>query len=181
MFNCLETACINLTGVETCEYVSWSSCHLTEITHCIVEEDTELQWHGCAEKIISVTKATEPTFKMDQVTCHCLQGDMSTDNTGFPALGYRTFSLARTGGICIQSTTLRESATFKNFTPVSVSFWALENWKHLSLLPAVAVSTLDTALLTHSWETAHGCLKCMSPKNLPSFCWTRLVHVMCGY
>lgn len=44
-------------------------------------------------------------------------------------------------------------------------------WKHLSLRPAVAVSTLDTVPLTHGWETAHGCLKCASPWNLQTREW----------
>lgn len=95
-----------------------------------------------------IIKATEPTLEADQVTCHCLQGDVSTDNSRFPFFEYEKFLLAGTGEMCIQSATLRKSAATKNFTPVSVSFWALGNLKHLSLLPAVAVSTLPMALHT---------------------------------
>lgn len=43
-----------------------------------------------------------------------------------------------------------EVSQLENLNPVNISFWTLRNGKHLSLPPAVAVSTLDIALLTQS-------------------------------
>ena len=67
----------------------------------------------------------------------------------------------------------------ETFLPVSVSSWALERWKHLSLLPAAAVRTLDTAPLAQGGETAHGGVwNVRDPKNLLGCEW--LERGWCG-
>ncbi len=137
--------------------------------HCSVEQDLLSR-----KSIISVTKATEPTFKMDKVTCHCLQGDMNC--TRLPVFVHRTFSHAGTGGICIPSTALREQS--KTCKSNCVSFWALENWKHLSLLPAVAVErTWHGSAHTRLRDSPRVFEMCESPELAELWMiWTRLVQ-----
>lgn len=116
-----------------------------------------------AKKIPSVcNQATKPTI----VTWHVTESKMTwAQHKVFFSWNW----------ICIQATAVRNSTTFKNSTPVTGSFQALWDWKDLFPLQAAATSILDMALLTQDWETAHGWLKCRSPKNLWMI-WTRLVH-----
>lgn len=119
------------------------------------------------KSIISVTKATEP-LKMDQVTCHCLQGDMNYAR--LPVFVNRTFSHAETGGN--MHTVNSFEVASKTCKSNSASLFGLLETGSICLFSQLwLLSTLDTALLTQRWETAHGCLKCASPQNLQSCEW----------
>lgn len=123
-----------------------------------------LQKPTVQKSIISVTKATEPTFKMDHVTCLCLQGDMHY--TRLPVFVHRTVSHAGTGG------NMHTVNSFEGASETCKSLFGLLETGSICLFSQLwLLSTLDTALLTQGWETAHGCLKCASPQNLQSCEW----------
>lgn len=131
---------------------------------------SELQWPTDQKSAISVTKATESTFKMDQVTCQFLQGGMRANYTRLRVYGYRTFPHAGTGGICNAVNNFEEAS--KTLVMSVSSFLGLLETGSICLFSQLwLLSTLDTALLTQGWETAHGCLKCASPQNLQSCEW----------
>lgn len=124
--------------------------------HCLGKVDN--LWWPSIQKSISVTKATESTLKLANLHITTKDVTWAQITQSFLLLDTEYFPFLRLEIACVQ-----QPRRLKNFSPVRISFWTRGNRKHLSLLPAV--STLDTALLIQSWETAHGCLKCTRPKD----------------